>query len=977
MKKITLLAFIIFAFFSIKAQIFSSKNVISSNINNPETVISADFNNDGYIDVIFSTITDHKIAVCLFNPTIDDFDPQQIITTSFTYAVSMFPADLDGDNATDFLVVSQLSNKVAWFKNDGSGNFTLQTLINDSAQGASSVIAVDIDGDTDLDVVSCAKTDNKILWYANDGSGNFSAPNEITASAEIPVVIISADIDNDNDQDIIAGYGQTDKIVSFTNNGSGTFGSAVEITDQTDYIYSIKAADFNDDGKIDIVSVSKSDNKLAWYKNNGNGTFSNQNIISTDISMAYCVDVADFDLDNDIDIVCTAQGSGKIYIFSNSDGNGTFTEQTVISKKTDGAKGVSVADFDNDGDIDFVAVLSTVDPDEVAWFENGKENFVLHNINTNHDINEIFAYDINNNGYKDIFYTSSTGVYWVANNGDETFSSENTISNISYNIFAMKLADLDNDSDMDVIVADAQGDKIFWIPNTDGNGTFGSEIMIDQTCNGPVDIALYDFDNDNDMDFISSLANEHKIYKYVNNGTGSFTKILLTDTIAQCRIGLSDIDNDGDKDLVYSTYTYTGCLLNDGSGNFNDGSAIIDSNTPNGGAGVILSADLNNDGYDEIIANQNLLAKWYINNQNNTFEGKDVSLWGSAYDLAVGDLDNDTDPDIAVVCRSVGYVYYCENINWGDTIIARNTIAVEDAKEVEIADLNNDGYNDIIVGTWPYQSINWLENNTYRILKEPFDQFVCEGNNAYFSVISTGVKIYKWQINTGSGFTDITNDATYSGADKAQLKINSVTADMFGNQFRCLVYNKDNEQLITETATLNQYTASVQCIENQARTADNSNNYTVVGTEFDLDTIYNKCNETLTVTNDYNSTATLAGEILTEGTHTITWTIKNTSNEVVDECSFDIEIQNYVGINNIYENEISIFPNPTNGIFRLTNVPQELSNVQITNITGKIIYNTTMGHVPLQIDISNQSEGIYFIKIQTENNIIIKKIIKK
>ena len=90
------------------------------------------------------------------------------------------------------------------------------------------------------------------------------------------------------------------------------------------------------------------------------------------------------------------------------------------------------------------------------------------------------------------------------------------------------------------------------------------------------------------------------------------------------------------------------------------------------------------------------------------------------------------------------------------------------------------------------------------------------------------------------------------------------------------------------------------------------------------------------------------------------------------------------GINNLQKNNFSIYPNPTIGIFEINNEKLIIKNIEITDVTGKIIYmtrehalyNMTMGHAPLQINISNQPAGIYFIKIQIENEIIIRKIIK-
>ena len=229
------------AFLNLHGQMFSPAQQISI-ANNPQVVKSADFNGDGYADMLYSALTENEIAINLFNPETGNFDEAQMVSTAFSYAVSLFTADLDGDDDVDFLTVSQLNHKVAWFKNDGTGNFTQQPLISSTAQGAISVIAADIDGDGDNDVVAAAKDDNTILWYENtDGNGNFSDAIIITDDGEFPVVIISADIDGDDDPDIIAGMLAGNKIVYYPNEGSGIFGEAQVITTEISFISSLYA----------------------------------------------------------------------------------------------------------------------------------------------------------------------------------------------------------------------------------------------------------------------------------------------------------------------------------------------------------------------------------------------------------------------------------------------------------------------------------------------------------------------------------------------------------------------------------------------------------------------------------------------------------------------------------------------------------------------------------------------------------------
>ncbi len=74
---------------------------------------------------------------------------------------------------------------------------------------------------------------------------------------------------------------------------------------------------------------------------------------------------------------------------------------------------------------------------------------------------------------------------------------------------------------------------------------------------------------------------------------------------------------------------------------------------------------------------------------------------------------------------------------------------------------------------------------------------------------------------------------------------------------------------------------------------------------------------------------------------------------------------------------ITIYPNPTTGAFSLK-LNSKMSRIKITDITGKIIYsdNNIVDEI-VKIDISTQTQGIYIVKITTENKVLTTKIIKQ
>ncbi|MBI5220153.1 MAG: T9SS type A sorting domain-containing protein [Bacteroidia bacterium] len=68
-------------------------------------------------------------------------------------------------------------------------------------------------------------------------------------------------------------------------------------------------------------------------------------------------------------------------------------------------------------------------------------------------------------------------------------------------------------------------------------------------------------------------------------------------------------------------------------------------------------------------------------------------------------------------------------------------------------------------------------------------------------------------------------------------------------------------------------------------------------------------------------------------------------------------------------NNISFFPNPTNGIVMISLI-NNAAYVKIFNVTGDIVYNNKISRT---IDISNYSNGIYLLQVYDEKNILLKQ----
>jgi hypothetical protein len=187
-----------------------------------------------------------------------------------------------------------------------------------------------------------------------------------------------------------------------------------------------------------------------------------------------------------------------------------------------------------------------------------------------------------------------------------------------------------------------------------------------------------------------------------------------------------DIDNDGDLDLIvsprgpgpygHSTPFY---LLNPGSGDFSKESLHrLGGPQPDRQTKALRSMDLNGDGFvDMILGNVNGNAEVWMNpgpsadpNSAATFE---LSSSVDVSDIEVADMNGDGLPDIVMVIKSTGVVRTILNpgtpgvpssvgasaLAWSSSAVTTDLRPQSAPRQVEVKDLNKDGYLDTIIGT--------------------------------------------------------------------------------------------------------------------------------------------------------------------------------------------------------------------------------------------------------------------------------------
>ncbi|MDT8411678.1 MAG: HYR domain-containing protein [Vicingaceae bacterium] len=116
-----------------------------------------------------------------------------------------------------------------------------------------------------------------------------------------------------------------------------------------------------------------------------------------------------------------------------------------------------------------------------------------------------------------------------------------------------------------------------------------------------------------------------------------------------------------------------------------------------------------------------------------------------------------------------------------------------------------------------------------------------------------------------------------------------------------------------------------------------------------------------------------SGTIFNVGITNVQYTVTDTSGNV-EICSFDVEVQSCVGVNENSLNNMEIYPNPTNSTVSI-NLKKSIINAEymLTSIEGKVVQQDRFSGTQLIIDLHNEPKGVYFLKIENK----VMKLIKE
>jgi gliding motility-associated-like protein len=342
-------------------------------------------------------------------------------------------------------------------------------------------------------------------------------------------------------------------------------------------------SDLNNDGRVEILASNAHDQLNVFSTNPGNDAvfnFTKQSFVNTTIRDGFGNQVTkalDFTGDGYTDILSNIPANSSGVLFPNS-GSSTINFLTPVTLATTATwkyngYNSSFGDLNKDGKPDFIGAY---------WLSN----ISIMGINTS--TGGVFSHAIGSSNFNSSYSGNVTLVNGAAN---ATTASD------------FGIADFNGDGFSDYIVSSSA--STFVVLNT--TTTVGSSsTSFSQSSDfgfGANNIRMADIDNDGDIDVLVQKDNTN-LRVLTNNGSGSFTA--STVSLNSSGVQLADYDGDGLLDII----SYTGSVLNfhkntsSSSISFDSNPVTIISNQGTSGlTGEFLITDLNSDGkYDVVTA---------------------------------------------------------------------------------------------------------------------------------------------------------------------------------------------------------------------------------------------------------------------------------------------------------------------------------------------------------------------------------------
>ncbi|HCA83717.1 MAG TPA: hypothetical protein DEP18_08005, partial [Flavobacteriales bacterium] len=628
---------------------------IGPNSSNTQAITLQDFNADGKLDIAVvkrnSLGGTFRLAVLQGNG-VGDFTPW-VEMTAPNFTNDLVTGDFDADGMIDIVTISGASsNNISFFKNNGAG-FNAQVISNPTFLGAGyniKVGQVDHLTDSHLDVVITRVSGSRVTLMRGNGTGSFTTGFNVVIGTD-PRDLDLGDLNGDGNMDVAVAMNGSDSVHVVFTNGMGAITSISRYYSGGRGPTSIVMFDYDGDGDKDIAVSNVLDHVIGLLINDGSGNFTLQRHASF-IDPSEIL-TGNFDSDLKEDIVFTGNSRRLMYMGNNSPNGFLSYNNLYYPTINTQPNSSSIADFNGDGNTDLVTANSSSNNFSL-FLGNGSGGYTFSSNTSASAMNlAIQSGDFNGDGFKDVLLVESSAqqLSLFPGDGSGNFGFPTSVG-LPGTPISLSVGDLDNDGDLDAVVTSNTSNAVYIYQNI--AGVFSLAGTLSSGVNGPNNVSINNFNGDALPDLAICNNGTSNVQIYTGTGSCNFTSGSSIVVSAGPRMVTSgDFNGDGNKDISVcygsSTISYANGT---GTGTF---SAAVNLTGITGAGQIVwlLSADLNADGFDDVVTCNN------ASSDVSALKGGGLGLsfqqaFYSGYKpvhIAQGLVNNDLLPDIAI-CNS-------------------------------------------------------------------------------------------------------------------------------------------------------------------------------------------------------------------------------------------------------------------------------------------------------------------------------------
>jgi hypothetical protein len=533
------------------AQARYSINSVLHPASGPSAIVAADFNHDGILDLATANGGSQNLTVLLGAAGGAFTSPDQPSSAAVPTAPVL--ADVTGDGVKDSIVIDRSGNVLLRVgRSDVPGTFAAPITVNAGSPAADFATFKD-GGRTLLGIVN--RTGNQITLYRFSTSGIPTVVSQTALGGHF-TQIVAAKLNGGNRDDLVGLDVAAGTVAKFVRSGSGfTAAGTVQVPGATNLI----AANLDASGGVDFLLTNPTDGvidvlardsstptayrasaqPIGVAQPGGPGTTTSPLVFDGASSIA----VGDFNGDHINDVVISHRSTNTISVLFGK-GGGAFADPIEILAGSQPIA-VAAADFNGDHHLD-LAVLNAGTHDVSIFLGDGHGNFTRGG---NFDAGDfpvgLSAVDVNHDGIRDLMVSSELGdVTALLGRGDGTFKPFTHIDRS----MAIAVGDLDGDGKPDWVVTNRTRDHLVVEHEQVGNG------LSQSASNGlmaPAGVKVADLNGDGIMDIIVADSGSNDVIVYLGLGNGQFADAqrFFAGT-SPVDVQVADVNGDAIPDLV-------------------------------------------------------------------------------------------------------------------------------------------------------------------------------------------------------------------------------------------------------------------------------------------------------------------------------------------------------------------------------------------------------------------------------------------